>query len=235
LGKASRENLKEKFAGLYEENKFSSLFTASAALEFEKGNLTNAAEILKNGLKIYPDYPTAFVLLGKVYLELKEYENAEDCFRKGYNLVSSKESFNYYITEIEKRKRRESLKQTSDQEFNKNSGEKIKDSEIIPQIEDFNAGGLSNDDELDELVRKIDNARIDFANSDDIPIVIQPEDPLKGNGIVSETLAKIYLSQGKFKEAIVVYEKLQQKQPDKSEYYTARINEIQSQIEGMDW
>ena len=48
---------------------------------------------------------------------------------------------------------------------------------------------------------------------------------------VSETLAKIYVTQGEFREAIEVYQKLVKKTPSKQEYYLQKISELQSQLE----
>jgi len=46
--------------------------------------------------------------------------------------------------------------------------------------------------------------------------------------IISETLAKIYLSQGERSEAIKVYERLIKKNPLKEGYYLEKIKQIQS-------
>jgi tetratricopeptide (TPR) repeat protein len=46
--------------------------------------------------------------------------------------------------------------------------------------------------------------------------------------IVSETLAKIYVAQNEYDEAIKVYEKLIKKEPSRYEHYTGKIKEIRS-------
>ena len=48
----------------------------------------------------------------------------------------------------------------------------------------------------------------------------------ENNLIISETLAKIYINQGEFLEAISVYEKLISKYPEKTDYYQIKIEEI---------
>lgn len=235
MSKSAKESIKEKLAGIYKANKFSPLFTRAAEIEFDKGNLNNAIDILKNGLKIFPEYSTAYILLGKTYLEMKNFENAEECFRKGCSPLNLKESFNFYITEIEKSKRHELLKPGSEQPAYKPTEKPLPETEEFSVISDFNNNDLADEDELDELVKKIDNAKINLSEDDNEPIVIQPEEHKKETVIVSETLAKIYISQGKFKEALEIYKKLLLKEPDKKEYLQHRIKEIESQISGMNW
>jgi len=49
--------------------------------------------------------------------------------------------------------------------------------------------------------------------------------------LVSETLAKIYVSQGELKEAIKIYEKLIERKPENREKYLQSIEELKSRLE----
>ncbi len=49
--------------------------------------------------------------------------------------------------------------------------------------------------------------------------------------LMTETLAKIYANQGKFRKAIYAYEKLSLKYPEKSTYFASQINRIKSNLE----
>ena len=51
------------------------------------------------------------------------------------------------------------------------------------------------------------------------------------HSLVSETLAKIYISQGEFKEAINIYEKLTERKPENKEKYLHSIEELKSRHE----
>ena len=60
----------------------------------------------------------------------------------------------------------------------------------------------------------------------------QPSPTMTGSdSIVSETLANIYITQGEFREALKVFEKLLNKNPQKRDYYLQKINEIKAELE----
>jgi hypothetical protein len=51
-----------------------------------------------------------------------------------------------------------------------------------------------------------------------------------GDSLMTESLAKIYLEQGLRKNAILVYEKLSLKYPEKSTYFASQINRIKNEL-----
>lgn len=50
--------------------------------------------------------------------------------------------------------------------------------------------------------------------------------------LVSETLAKIYVSQGEFREAVKIYEKLIERKPENKQKYLRAIEELNSRLKG---
>ncbi len=105
---------------------------------------------------------------------------------------------------------------------------------IYPESDELfekdNNSNFTVDKSLDELAKKISRAKIPEISSDlimpETDFVELPEESM----IVSETLAKIYLAQGEYNEAVKVYQKLCVKNPDKKEYYDKKIKEIKEEF-----
>lgn len=286
MPKSAQNILEEKLALVYEYNHASPLFVRAAEIEIKKDNLQKAVDIIDDGLKNFPSYPTAYILLGRALMYMGSYDKAEEAFARGAALLGSRTTFNYYITELENLRKKDInltrkspfiseeleklLKQNEEEELSAANSIDITE-EVFPndfiadetpaephteditpetsvteETENMAEQGTAPDNEPNEDIldeRLADLAReISFAK-------IKPEPPAEEHGIedspagkqeddmqiVSETLAKIYISQGKFKEALEVYKKLLLKSPDKKDYYQARVIEIESQLNDLDW
>lgn len=59
---------------------------------------------------------------------------------------------------------------------------------------------------------------------------VEEESPVSDNMIVSDTMAQIYSAQGEYKEAIKIYNKLIEKNPDKKELYTSKIEILKKKL-----
>lgn len=230
---------------VYDYNHATPLFIRAANRQLLKGQPHKALDILNQGIKLFPKYPTAFILLGKVHLELGNFDLAEDAYRKGCELFSSESTLSYYLSELESEKSKHpnitSSRRVSFFESNiineklskidtdeSNAFETINDSPDKP--EDKNPKNSSIDDRLEDVAKEISLARIDLSSQDNSEIPFENVKKSENLPIISETLAKIYISQGKFKEAIEVYMKLQIKSPDKKDSYQAKIDEIKKQL-----
>ncbi|NWF87889.1 MAG: hypothetical protein HXY50_00340 [Ignavibacteriaceae bacterium] len=71
----------------------------------------------------------------------------------------------------------------------------------------------------------------DFYNSSESTTLLLDEKESYDKLIVSETLAKIYISQGELREAINVYEKLIEEKPENKQQYLLSIEELKSRLE----
>lgn len=209
LNKSFSKAFSDKVNLIYEYNKQSALFVRVAGSEMEKNNVERAIEILNEGLAIYPHYPVAHILLGKALMLQGKYKEALDSYRKGSELINSEKVYNFYLHEVETLKKQRSFFETSHKPGFIASEEKVPAENKQISLENE----LTSFDSMDEQKDKSFSSK---SGSD---------------SIISETLANIYITQGEFREAITIFEKLLSKNPQKKEYYSQKINEIKAELE----
>jgi tetratricopeptide (TPR) repeat protein len=232
--------LKEKLALIYEYNRKSPLFVQAADLQLSYKNLHIALDILSEGLKIYPDYPTAYFLLGKILVLQGEYKKAEKAFIKGSELLNNKSTLNYYINEME-------TLRTADSHFTASRRVSFASDELTEMIEENNVDIdkiISDDrhkdknfvnknaefeDRLDDIAKEISSVKIIVDDDKPIPNSLTT-DNFSDMEIITETMANIYLAQRKLKEAINIFERLKIKFPQRTEDFQKKIEEIKIQM-----
>jgi tetratricopeptide (TPR) repeat protein len=95
--------------------------------------------------------------------------------------------------------------------------------------------------EIEEIQRgELAEIKSETANNLDLKITSEPISNIAAqttdsktyeHTLVSETLAKIYISQGELIEAIKIYEKLMERKPESKEKYLQSIEELRSRLE----
>jgi len=220
---AKAEDLyKNKIRLIYEYNRKSPFFARIANWELENNNYEIAIEILEIGLRENPDFPTPYFILGKAYSKMGEYSKALKCYRKGSELIHSKETYQFYLRELESLK---SLKTPPE----------FRTMQVLEEITKKTFSEKSSrpgeiEDNLDELAEKISQAKIPVIQEERSSSQYIPNENSESSMIVSETLAKIYLAQGEIQEAIMVYEKLSKKEPARKDYFSQKISELKSKL-----
>jgi len=226
--------LSDKANLIYKNNTNSALFVRTAQYQLENNNIDAAIEILNKGLKVYPDHPVAYLLLGKAYIMLGNYNLAEEFIRKGSSLIQCRDTYDYYIGEAAKtRDQRSMFNLTRDKLFAKPVAENDSMEQRKAVLEDHqpkDSKELQNriDDRFERLVSTVTKVKaLDKKDSEGTETnKNNPETTL----LVSETLAEIYCTQGEFNEAINVYEKLIKRDPGKTDYYSKKIEEIRKSL-----
>lgn len=243
MNKSSAEAFNNKVSLIYEFNKTSPLFIRKAQAEMENNHIERAIEILNAGLKIYPEYAAAHLLLGKAWSLTGHFNEALKCIKTGCTNLHSPRTYEYYLNQIEAAKKERSL-------FDSSRRTSFFDTVVVPEPpvkyapneikigvseetldELLGNAPINVDDHLAEIAKKISSARMKEPTDDfkyDPPIKESLGD---SSMIVSETLARIYVTQGEYREALEIYRKLIQKSPSKREYYQQKIREIQTKIE----
>jgi tetratricopeptide (TPR) repeat protein len=237
LEKTKNRIFSKKVNLIYEYNRNSPLFVKMANSQIEENNVDEAIEILRAGLKTYPEYPVAHLLLGKAFAMKGNYGKALECFKKGSSIIQSEETYNFYVNELEKMKKQRSLFEASRGNSFFNSSKNLKKPAKTPDL--FIAKSetkeekelvISIEDRLAQLADQISKVKLSVSKGKSDKISDFKDILSHDNMIVSETLAKIYVAQNEYDEAIKVYEKLIKKEPSRYEHYTEKIKEIRSRL-----
>ena len=204
---------KNTYKLIYEFNQDSSLFARLAASEIEDKNYREAIELLEKGIKKFPSYPTAKLIYAVALAyqgKIKEAKSAVESVRGLYNCESTAQFYLNKIDEI-------------DRDQNSISGSAR--FSFVPGS--FNDDNDVFENRLGSIAEELKNAKIKIDTSIAGDITPKPEEA-PSKQIVSETMARIYESQGKFGEAILIYEELVIAEPEKSEYFIGKIEQIKN-------
>ena len=89
---------------------------------------------------------------------------------------------------------------------------------------------ITIDERLEELADQISKVKLSASTGSTTTHTDFKDILSQDSMIVSETLAKIYVAQNEYDEAIKVYEKLIKKEPSRYEHFTEKIKEIRSRL-----
>lgn len=201
--------IEENLKVIYNSNNDSPVFTRIAEGEINNGNFDKAILLLEKGIKNFPNYSTSYFLYSEALLAVGKIKEAEKVLQTGIDFVGFQDTADYYLNLIPK--------------FD------------APQIEQEAEETKVEKDDLLELADKLSNAKMDVQHSNEPAVEIATEvskSPSQSpdRGLVSETLARIYFSQGNFGEAKEIYETLIEIQPEREDYYKGKLAEIDMQL-----
>jgi len=221
---------------MYGLNNNSSAFIKLAESEIHNGNYEKAMELLQYGIKRFPNYASPYFLYGKTLLTLGRIKEAEEAFQTGIDLIGFKDTAEYYLSlipEIKEETPPEIVEEISPEE-----------NEAVPQVDEPEPVESSDEGaeepsvpqpekqevDIEDLANKLSKAKMYMPRDHDAPVQpkkeSEPESSYSPRGLVSETLARIYVSQENNKEAIEIYETLIEIQPERKDYYRKKLDEI---------
>lgn len=231
-----------KFEDKIRTNPFTPEFVKLANYYLVNGNVNEAIDLLNAGLKFYPNYTTAKLLLGKCYLANRYFIDAKKIFEQ------------MLIDFPEMSIAQKYLEMAND--LTKNEVSRRHENDMIPKLEfkapefndfDYNYNLFPNY-EIDELDVKMDLGALeevpdfnDFKKIYESPHFFNKEQSkpsfekkrLKNKfevKIITETLADIFAKQGNYFDAIEAYSHLLKIKPEKREILESKISEVEIQI-----
>ena len=217
------EKLISRIKLLYERNNSSPLFLKVADFYISENEADKARLVLEQGLKLFPQNPLAFILLGKLNYIQGNIDESDSFFKRASDLLDSDRTYYYY-------KKKLKLPDKPDSPFNFSRGNifinSIASEKIEPEIDDKSE---SIDNRLAQLAEAMMNAKIERNDNFSVPETYNESYSSDKIKLASETLANIFLSQGEKNEAINIFKILIDRNPGKKDYYLKRIFEIKSQ------
>jgi len=236
LEKSASQIFSDKVKLIYEYNKKSPLFVRAAYFEIENDNIDDAVFILRQGLKLYPENPVAILLLARANALMGKKELAAKLIKRGSNLIHSKETYNFYMEELDTLEKHATVPRLPREKIfiNDNADSKEAENFVLPAIKENEEDKLEEteaiENRLEQLAKTIASAKLPPPGNEK-NIESRSLDRLSENNlIVSETLAQIYISQGQYNEAIKVFKNLIKMKPGKTEHYSENIKEIKSKF-----
>ena len=212
----------DKIKLIYEFNNNSPLFARVAISEVEHGSIPDAINMLLNGIKLFPSYPSSYIVLALANAYSGDKEEALKYLIKGCEIINSPDTFNHYkekITAIIND--RNSLSESLRPGFLEIPDENSKDI----KTENSSEIDVGIEEKLDELAQKLSKAKIK-PELDSQPDELSELPEFNGKKIATETLAEIFIYQKNYSEAISIYEELIRQKPENSVAYLEKISEL---------
>ena len=235
-----------KFEARIRENPLSPEFVKLSNYYLINGSVNEAIELLKAGMKIYPEYVTAKLLLGKCYLANRYYFDAKKIFEQildEYPGMSIAKKFLEVSLELTRNEVSRKLEQDiipklefkapefNDYEFNYN---------LFPSYEltdvaegNVNTNSFESSNEFLEFKKILESPY--FFKKDNVKPTLQKK-RLRNKfevNIITETLADIFAKQGNYFDAIEAYTYLLKIKQDRKEAIENKINEVEIQIQKL--
>ncbi|MEO8514314.1 MAG: tetratricopeptide repeat protein [Ignavibacteria bacterium] len=207
------------------------------------GNINEAIELLQAGLKFYPNYVTAQLLMGKAYLSNRYFMDAKKLFEKLLSEHPEMAIAQKYLDIAS--------------ELTKSEVSRRHEDDIVPKLEfkapvyneyDFNFN-LFPTYEIEELsTEKVDLQQIEESNEySDFSKIFETPHFFRKEGkkptyekkrlknkfevkIITETLADIFAKQGNYFDAMEAYTYLLKIKPERTEVLESKISEVEVQI-----
>jgi Tfp pilus assembly protein PilF len=202
-------------------SKITPAFARLAASYLKEGKTLQAMEMCLDGLKVFPNYATGHLILGKSYETLGRTIEAMLEYRRALKCVPDNPTVQAMMNSIER------SEQQAFKAFAEERERRLKEQKNSQSIESYLADESNEKESTAEfLLRQLQESR-------KLSPVAEKTTSAAGEGaavspsIVTATLAEIYVNQGEYKEAIEAYKTLMDQRPGETERFAKRIAELE--------
>lgn len=199
-------------------------FARLASYYLKEGQIQKAVDICLEGLKHFPNYGTAHLVLGRCYEALGRNIEAMLEYRRVLKSVPDNVTVQTLLKQVEQRE------QEAFRVFSEERGRKLKAARETITFEKYaEAETDRKESTADFLLRRLQDVKRSApapAQESRPTEEPQPRAPAPSK-IVTATLAEIYATQGEYKEAIEAYKKLVNQRPIEAERYAKRIAQLE--------
>ncbi|MGA9115360.1 MAG: tetratricopeptide repeat protein [Bacteroidota bacterium] len=196
-------------------NRYSPVFARLAWYYLQEGRAEKAMDLCLEGLRTFPRYATARLVLGKAYEAQGRHVEALLEYRKAQAAFPDNPAVADLLARTERRE------QEAFRAFAEERARKLKERRGTMTMEQYAAQDAAAPGTVDFLLERLRTGSVPPAG--DVP----PSEPPPAPRIVTATLAEIYASQGQYAEAVRAYRRLLEEHPGDADRFEKRIAELE--------
>ncbi len=205
-------------------NPRSASFARLASYYLKEGQVQKAVDICLEGLKHYPTYATAHLVLGKCYETMGRNIEAMLEYRRTLKAMPDNPTVQNLLKQVELRE------QESFRAFSEDRIRKLKERKDTVTFEKYvEEESTPKESTAEFLLRRLQDVKMTVPRTtvEGAPPEETQAPPVAPSKIVTATLAEIYATQGEYQEAIQAYKKLVSQRPIEAERYVKRIAQLE--------
>ncbi|MFH1052093.1 MAG: hypothetical protein V1779_14325 [bacterium] len=199
-------------------------FANDAELLLKSRMFDKAISMCKNGVAQYPLYLSGWIILINALKSAGQIDEAKNSTNYALKIFPENKTLNFLKEEFE-----DIFYEVvyNNKDMDNNIEEINTEFSTLENILEENMSGKENfGNNLQDIAKKLAEVS---EPSMETNLSKESQNPLP-IGIISETIAKIYISQGAFSEAITAYKNLITINPDRKTFYLEKISELEAGI-----
>ena len=222
----------------------SPLFARLASEYLSRGRLHEAKRLLEDGLRNYPSYATAHLILAKCFAAERDFTGALQRLHRAIDLLPGVQPLRSLLSQWEKQRLQEIKPSVEEQSALVDTPTSTVGAVVAEVPVDYESPPTTSVivEEAPEKAEAAPSFRLrpfmleePVVERMGIPAGVSAEEKVSAEWdddgrIVSKTLAEIYASQGAYGEAVLTYQLLRRRKPENAADYDRRIQELEAKL-----